>query len=245
MIKQAKVYKTPGIYKILNRTTMDFYIGSSMNCYKRMYQHQTLLRNDKHHAPHLQHAWNRYGQGVFEYIVLQYVETDDAIELRKIEQSYLDELLPVYNVSKDAVNPLSTKYTPRKKEHTAKVLPQNKSNWQEIKSKISKTVKALWADDDFREIQLSCMNSPKAKENYSKSMKTRWQSPEYKERMSEKVLSTLSDGAHGSSKFCKDDIIQIRKLASDGLSIKDIANKFESNYKTIRRIVVKETWNFV
>lgn len=245
MIKQTKVHKVPGIYKILNRVTGDFYIGSSMNCYKRMYQHQTLLRNNKHHSPHLQHSWNKYGHLEFEYIVLEYVDVENLLELRQVEQKYLDELLPVYNVSRDAISSLSTKFVPRKKSHIDKVLPQNKSNWSEIRAKISSTVKNLWSDSSFREHQLSCMNSELAKTNYSNSMKARYKDPNYKDRVNHSVLRSFGSGKNKSSKFSRDDILTIRDLAHRGTSLDELSSIYKSSMKTIKRIVNRETWNFI
>lgn len=250
MIKQAKVYRTPGIYKIINRITKDFYIGSSMDCYKRMYQHQTLLRHNKHHAPHLQRAWNKYGQENFEYIVLEYVDTESVVELRTVEQKYLIDLSPVYNVSKDAISSLSTKFSPRKKSHTDKILPQNKSNWDDVKQKISKTVKSLWADPLFRGQQLSCMNSDSAKSNYSGSMKRRWKSQEYKERFSNSFRDNFVSGKSRNNKSRGiqnvDDVIKIRELYSTGNYTKaELGIMFSVARSTIHRILSGESWGFV
>ncbi len=250
MIKQEKVYSKPGIYQILNIVSGDFYIGSSMNVYRRMYQHQTLLRNNKHHSPHLQRSWNKYGQDKFEYSILQYVHTEDEKYLRFVEQQYLDLFLPVYNVSRDAISPLSTKYVPRKKSHTEKILPQNKSNWEEVKSKISNTVKSLWANDDFREHQLSCMRSPKAKSNYSNSMKIRWESQEYKNRLSKKFQDNFLLGKPRNNQNrgvqSVEDIVKIKNLYSTGnYTHEELGSMFSIGRSTVQRIVSGKSWDFI
>lgn len=250
MIKQAKVYKSPGIYKIQNRVTGDFYIGSSVDVYKRMYQHQTLLRNDRHHSPHLQHAWNKYGQDNFEYVVLEYVDVETKLELHTIEQRYLDDLCPVYNISRDAISPLSTKHAPRKKSHTEKVLPQNKSNWEEVKQKISNTVKSLWDNPEHREHQLSCMNSDAAKINYSRSIKSRWENPEYKKAVISSKRNNFLDGKprNNNSRGIQEpsDVINIRRLYETGkYTYDDLAERFKVGSSTIRRVVRRESWDFV
>lgn len=246
MIKQAKVYHSPGIYKILNIDTKDFYIGSSLNVYRRMYSHQTLLRNNRHPNIHLQRAWNKYGQEKFEYIVLEYVDCKiNERQLHRIEQQYLDDLIPSYNISRDAISPLSTKHAPRKKSHTEKTLPQNKENWNEVKSKISNTVKSLWADGQFREYQLSCMNSPEAKENYSNSMRERWENPEYKERVRASMSNKFLSGNNKSSNLSEDDVLLIRELARVGTPLKEIERLYETSRRVIWRIVTRRTWNFV
>jgi group I intron endonuclease len=250
MIKQAKIYRTPGIYKIQNVITKDFYIGSSMNVYKRMYQHQTLLRNNKHHSPHLQHAWNKYGIDNFEYIVLEYVNVNNQEDLFEIEQRYLNELCPKYNASKDARSSLSTKYTTRSKSHINKVIPQNRPNWNEVKQKISNTVKSLWSNPEFREHQLSCMNSETAKENYSKSVKLRWEDPSYRDTVKTSKANNFLSGKPrcNQSRGIQEpnDVINIRKLYDTGkYTYEDLAERFRIGSSTVRRVVKRESWDFI
>lgn len=250
MIKQAKVYRTPGIYKIRNMVTDDFYIGSSMNVYKRMYQHQTLLRNNKHHSPYLQHSWNKYGIDKFEYIILEYINTEDSNYLYSIEQQYLDELCPKYNISKDAKSGLSTKYAPRSKSHTDKVLPQNKDSWNDVKQKISNTIKSLWNNPEYKENQVSCMNSDEAKKNYSASMISRWEDSTYKEMVKDSKKRNFLNGKprNNSSRGIQEpnDVINIRRLYETGkYTHKDLAERFKVGSSTIRRIVKRESWDFV
>lgn len=37
-----------GIYKISNKITGDYYIGSAVNIERRFYEHKNSLRSDKH-----------------------------------------------------------------------------------------------------------------------------------------------------------------------------------------------------
>ena len=55
-----------GIYKITNIIKGNFYIGSSINVEKRMYEHKRMLRKNKHTNIHLQRSWNKYGEKDFE-----------------------------------------------------------------------------------------------------------------------------------------------------------------------------------
>jgi hypothetical protein len=49
-----------GIYRIVNKTTDKFYIGSTIDCFRnRFNKHKRLLRRNKHENDYLQKAWNK------------------------------------------------------------------------------------------------------------------------------------------------------------------------------------------
>jgi group I intron endonuclease len=91
-----------GIYKITNTLNGHFYIGSACNLKARKRRHFNDLRKGIHHSQALQRAWDKYGENVFEFSLLQSCEPDELI---KNEQLCLDGLLPAYNVCKMADSP--------------------------------------------------------------------------------------------------------------------------------------------
>jgi hypothetical protein len=84
-----------GIYAISHVNTGNCYIGSSTDIQTRYAQHSSLLRRGKHPALRLQTDWDQYGEEAFVLIILE--EVPDGVELRTIEQHYIDEEAPVYN----------------------------------------------------------------------------------------------------------------------------------------------------
>lgn len=68
-----------GIYEIRNKTNGHFYIGSSSDIERRFYIHHYLLQNGTHHNIHLQRAWKKYGENVFEFNVLRLVPKESCI----------------------------------------------------------------------------------------------------------------------------------------------------------------------
>lgn len=86
--------KLSAVYAITCSSTEKLYIGSSVDAYDRWWHHRNLLKRNAHHAPYLQHAWNKYGEAAFVFTVLAEVEEQ---HLMAWEQFYLDLLQPAYN----------------------------------------------------------------------------------------------------------------------------------------------------
>ena len=103
---------TSGIYAITHCDSGKFYIGSTVHIKKRWAFHRKQLRDGAHHSPKLQHAWNKYGAGAFEFSVLILC---DRTQLLSYEQIALDEFSPAYNICKVAGSPLGTKRTAEQK----------------------------------------------------------------------------------------------------------------------------------
>lgn len=97
--KIHSVQKTPlgGVYVIHNVTNNHCYVGSTTDFRKRFDLHRHHLRNGKHHSPHLQAAWVKYGEQFFVFLRLAFI--DDKQQRLIVEQSLLDTLSPEYNVS--------------------------------------------------------------------------------------------------------------------------------------------------
>lgn len=107
-----------GIYKILNRITEKFYIGSAVNLKIRIKSHKYKLRHNKHCNVLLQASWNLHGEEVFEFIILEYCEKEKLIEK---EQYWLDftqcyNKLYGYNINKAANSRLGMKHTEETKQ---------------------------------------------------------------------------------------------------------------------------------
>ena len=81
-----------GIYEIVNITNNNRYIGSSINIRSRKNAHYNQLRKNKHPNPHLQKAFNKYGEVNFCFNVLEEMEEDtNDLSLRLQEQEYIEK----------------------------------------------------------------------------------------------------------------------------------------------------------
>ena len=77
------------IYKIINITNGDFYVGSTIKHKDRFRCHRSRLRKNQHHAKHLQSAWNKYGEHNFIFRVVEVVPEDES--LQAVEDRWLSE----------------------------------------------------------------------------------------------------------------------------------------------------------
>lgn len=84
-----------GIYIIKNKINDKFYIGASIDVYRRKRQHFSELRRNNHANPHLQSSFNKHGQENFEWNILEFCE---PLLCAKREQYYMDTLKPKYNI---------------------------------------------------------------------------------------------------------------------------------------------------
>jgi len=87
--------KKSGVYKILNITTGDYYIGSSVNLYHRICQHYSKLRKNIHGNSKLQNSYNKYGESSFKVEILSYETLENV---RKVEYDLIEKEKPAYNL---------------------------------------------------------------------------------------------------------------------------------------------------
>ena len=89
-----------GIYQIQSNLYPNrIYIGSAIDITKRWRQHLSLLKLNKHHSIKLQNHYNKYGKNDLIFSILINCKEDDLIN---VEQSYIDDLNPYFNILKIA-----------------------------------------------------------------------------------------------------------------------------------------------
>lgn len=91
-----------GIYKITNKVTGDFYIGSSSRLSTRKGEHVLSARAGRHHSIIFQRAWDKYGEKAFEFKIIESCNINNLLER---EQYYIDKFNPKYNIAKVAGKP--------------------------------------------------------------------------------------------------------------------------------------------
>lgn len=102
-----------GIYMILNKLTLDYYIGSASTnkIYSRFANHMLYFSGSKV----VKHAVQKYGISNFAFILLEIfpktVDQQTNKELLDLEDFYLKSLLPNYNILTEAGNSFGYKHT--------------------------------------------------------------------------------------------------------------------------------------
>lgn len=102
-----------GIYRIHNILNGKSYWGSSKNVEKRFLEHESQLRNGKHHSRHLQFAWNKHGKDSF---VFEFMWRADEDALQFEEQSVLNNIACEYNICPVAGSVAFRKHTDETKQ---------------------------------------------------------------------------------------------------------------------------------
>lgn len=91
-----------GIYTITNQQTGMFYVGRTCNWRQRKSSHKCSLRGGYHVNPHLQHAFNKYGEDSFSFELIWEESPENLVEL---EGLILEELFGhsfLYNCHKSS-----------------------------------------------------------------------------------------------------------------------------------------------
>lgn len=133
-----------GIYKITNKINGKSYIGQSLYLERRFKEHRNKLNKGNHINPHLQNAWNKYGEENFEfeiiYVLPDFKLTDEYIKyaLDCLEIGYIKEYKSLsiengYNIQLGGLGGKQSQETIEKKK---KVIRSD-----EFKLKISKAIK--------------------------------------------------------------------------------------------------------
>lgn len=105
-----------GIYQIRNVKNGKLYIGSSVKIELRFYDHKRLLSQNRHDNPHLQNAWNYYGESSFAFEILELCASD---VLREKEQVFIETKRVLdkrhgYNIAPNANLPPMTEETKKR-----------------------------------------------------------------------------------------------------------------------------------
>lgn len=207
------------VYQIFNLKTCAFYVGSTVQLSKRWRTHRRKLNANKHHCPHLQNAWNKYGHENFELRVVQIVE--DFTLLMDEEQKWLDRYHgkdECYNYARYVDSSArGIKFMPehRKaiseglknfyKTNSAPSLGRQMSD--EVKQKISAAkvgVKKTEAHKEkLRQANLGKKASAETKEKLSAIRKGKIKSPEWIAKYNKPIIEVSSGKVYASLKEVK------------------------------------------
>lgn len=212
-----------GIYQIINIQTLDFYVGSTNNFKRRLNEHSSCLRFGRGPLV-LQRAWNKYGDSVFEFRVLEVVTDTTHKNLLDREQYYIDKLKPKYNAYPLAVGMVFT---------------------DELRDKVSAGLRRVFTKQDFSKRAEKMVeynkttqwfNSPENKKMMSSRSKENWKNEEYRNKV-------LNSESRGNRILSKNDVIKIRELHNtEHTTCKNLSVQFGVSISTIKAIISYRNW---
>jgi hypothetical protein len=113
------------------------YIGSTNNAPRREKNHFKALRKGEHHCDYLQRAWEiELDKSVFKFFMFIYCAES---QLKLMEQSCFDHMLPEYNVSLIANRPEMNDYTRNKIRETHLSVPEADRKRRALEREANKT----------------------------------------------------------------------------------------------------------
>lgn len=89
------------------------YIGSSKNIYKRWKEHRNSLQGNYHNNHHLQNSYNKHGINAFAFEIVEVVKIES--DLLDLEQHYLDDYKPEFNLSPTAGSSRGYRWTDKQR----------------------------------------------------------------------------------------------------------------------------------
>lgn len=113
--QRFRVCMKSGIYLITNTVSSKEYVGKAKDLQKRRHDHFSLLRRGKHRNPHLQNAYNLYGEGLFKFEILEYCEEKDLVKEESRWTVLLNTMDPNgYNICKIGCSPMEGRHHTQK-----------------------------------------------------------------------------------------------------------------------------------
>jgi len=151
-----------GIYAITSTMSGKVYIGSTVNLEKRWSEHWGNLRRGVHSNPHLQSAWNKYGETTFEFGVLEYLANLDQLHLA--EQFWMDvyreEGRKLYNCGLVARSPrLGRKHTDEARRNMSRA-QKGRVHTKEQHRKIGEAHKGKIISEEQRQMLSDLLGKP-------------------------------------------------------------------------------------
>lgn len=216
--RDDNIYSRIGIYGIRNLLNGKVYIGKTgMNFGDRWDSHRSLLNNGKHDNPHLQKAWDKYGQDNFEFIIIEDCGIDELSDREKYYIKLYKDMGLAYNIHDGGDEGYNL----------GKHLPE------ETKRKIG---------EKNRINGLGRKASDETKEKMAKShtgMKYAPMSEEGKKNIQQAQQKYFEQNP---KKLCIDDVIEIRRLYKDGMNYSEIARKYNVTHQCISDICNYKRW---
>lgn len=181
------------VYKITNIVNGKFYIGSTNDFSRRIFDHSRKLKVGKHYNKHLQNSWNKYGSENFVFDIIFELHPYLQTCLFTIEQRFIDALKPQYNKQLVVLNGGGGLICS-----------------PETKSLISKNSKLMWKNPEYKEkARLRRLGKPLPEATKNKISKALMNNTNNLNGKAKNYIVTHPDGTkenvYNLSKFCRNN----------------------------------------
>lgn len=205
-----------GIYEILCMANGRRYVGSAVDIQKRWRQHYTGLTSGSHHSIHLQRAWNKHGESVFVFRVIERCCSDELI---RREQHYIDNMSPEFNSNQVAGSMLGFRHSEESRKKMAASRPSGFASFAGRR------------------------HTEETKRRISEKKSGVKQSQEAVRKRVDSIRMLM--GRHCSKKFSEGQIREIRSLSEAGIKNIEIANRFGVSDSVISEIKNYKAYRWV
>lgn len=239
--------KLAGIYKIVNKLTGAFYLGSSLNVYQRCGKHLSDLKLGKHHSKYLQRSFNKYGVDEFFF---EFLEPCEIAFLTEREEVLIAELMPEYNSLTKPTNP-----SPHKKGFTGNYSTSQKTRWEdpEYRERQTKALREAHQSEESRSRQREASlklhkERPELALKHSEYMRQIIENdPDYSKKLSERAIKSMRS-TQVRAKFCAltdEEVVFVLQLKRDGHTNRTIAKIMDKKLHTIDDVSSGKTYKHI
>lgn len=222
--------KVSGIYKIINRISGKYYVGSSISITGgkgRWTNHRGRLKHNRHENYKLQHDWNEYGENGFDFVIVESCESD-KLKVKTLEQKYLDiaktEQDKCYNLN---FNAFGTRYLREESIKRIRKSLQGRIFSDESKRRMSEARKGVRYSKET--LQKMC----EAKRGKNHPLFGKHHSVETKEKMS---LSKVGNRNHTYDKTIRRFVNKNTNEVFEGTQY-ELSHKFNLNNNNVNMMV--------
>lgn len=226
------------IYCIKNKINGQKYIGKTVNAKKRIEQHFSDLKNNRHYNTHLQNSFNKYGKNNFKVEIVE--ENIKNKLLNKREKHWIKFYRTFegegYNMTNGGDGAVSGKKHPLYGKHLLK----------ETKEKISKATLGIPTSKEVKnkisKSHIGLKHSRKTKEKISKATNGK-NNGFYGKQHLNKSKKKMKKAKRNNSLISYEDVFDIIKYYfEEHLTQREIAIKYNVCQNTISRIIILNHW---
>lgn len=216
------------VYRIVCKANGVSYVGQTINLCRRLREHEFSLRKEKHRNGSLQYDYNKYGADQF-YFIVECVKNDSTESLDDIEREYIEK----YRLENKCYNVFSGGLTGYKAsdEFRAKISVTHKGRIvsEETRERNRQAAKRQWENEDYRDRMVE-------------SAKHQWENEDYRKMMI--AMHTGSVDACGH-KLSEEDVLTARAEHSSGVSVKELADRYNVACVTMQNAISGRTWKHI